>query len=224
MSPAGWLRYAYTPPWTDNYTEGKAEVMNRSSDPAHQRYTAVAVALHWSIALLILFNLSLGFFMEGFAPPLRGLIVPLHISSGITALALTVLRLVWRLTHRPPPLSEHLSGWERASAHAAHWIIYVLMFALPLTGWMIISAHPWKPTGGALIWGLARLPQIKPIALMDPVVQKSAHESFVTAHSIGGYIFVALLLLHVAGALKHQFFDGEPQFARMGLGRLDSST
>jgi cytochrome b561 len=190
-------------------------------DPARQRYSTVAMALHWAIAVLIVFNLSVGFFMEGLAPPLKWIIVPLHFSSGITVLTLSVLRLVWRLTHQPPPLAAHLSGWERASAHAAHWIMYVLMFALPLTGWITISAHPQEPGGGPLLWGLVPLPPIAPVALLDPTVQKSVNQAFATAHSIGGYLFLGLFVLHVAGALKHQFFDGERQLARMGIGRLD---
>jgi cytochrome b561 len=81
------------------------------------RYTSVAIALHWAIALFIAFNLSLGFFMEGFAKPLKAVVVPLHSSSGMTVLALTVLRVVWRVTHRPPPLHPEVPAWERAAAH-----------------------------------------------------------------------------------------------------------
>jgi cytochrome b561 len=97
-----------------------------------QRYTTVAIALHWTIALLILFNLSLGFFMEGFKPQLRAVVVPLHISSGLTVLILTAVRVAWRLTHSPPPFVDGLKRWERTAAHAAHGLIYVLMVLMPL--------------------------------------------------------------------------------------------
>jgi len=197
---------------------------NFTSDSAQQRYSAVAMVLHWTIAALIVFNLSVGFFMEGLAPPLKWIIVPLHFSSGITVLTLSVLRLLWRLTHRPPPLSKHLSDWERTCAHAAHWTMYVLMFALPITGWITISSHPQPPGGGPLLWGLVHLPLIGPIAHLDETVQKSVNDAFATAHSVGGYLFLALFVLHVAAALKHQFFDGERQLARMGIGRLGSRT
>lgn len=199
----------------------EGQMANYTFDSAQQRYSAVARVLHWSIAALIVFNLSVGFFMEGLVPPLKWIIVPLHFSSGITVLALSVLRLLWRLTHQPPPLSAHLSGWERKSAHVAHWTMYVLMFALPITGWITISSHPQQPGGGPMLWGLVHLPPIGPVAHLDETVQKSVNDAFATAHSIGGYLFLALFLLHVAGALKHQFFDGERQLARMGIGRLD---
>jgi cytochrome b561 len=183
------------------------------------RYTSVAIALHWAIAVLIVFNLSLGFFMEGFPKPLKSVIVPLHISSGITVLALTVLRIIWRLSHRPPPLPLDMAPWERISAHAAHALLYVLMLAMTLTGWSIISAHPPNPHGGPLVWGLLHLPPIMPISLLDEATQKAAHDRFVQLHSIGGWIFLGLLTLHVCGALKHQFFDRQPELARMGIGR-----
>jgi cytochrome b561 len=187
---------------------------------SNQRYTMVAIVLHWSIAILILFNLGVGFFMEGFKPGLRGIIVPLHISSGITVLILTAVRLGWRLTHSPPPLHAETQAWERRVAHAAHGIVYFLMLAMPATGWAIISAHPPRPGAGPTIWSLLRLPPISPISRLDASVQKAAHESFVQVHSIGGWIFVALLTLHVAAAVKHQFYDRHAQFSRMGLGRL----
>jgi cytochrome b561 len=184
-----------------------------------QRYTMVAIMLHWSTAILILFNLSVGFFMEGFEPGLRGIIVPLHISSGITVLALTAFRLGWRLTHPPPSFHAEIAAWERGIAHAAHGTIYFLMIVMPVTGWAIISAHPPpRPGAGPMIWGLLRIPPIAPIARLDASVQKAAHDTFVQVHSIGGWIFVALLALHIAAALKHQFHDRYAQFARMKVG------
>jgi cytochrome b561 len=184
------------------------------------RYTMIAIVLHWAIAFLILFNLGVGYFMEGFKPELRGIIVPLHISSGITVLTLTVFRLGWRLSHRPPPFHAEMASWERGIAHAAHGMFYFLMIGMPLTGWAIISAHPPRPGAGIMIWGLLRLPPIPPVSHLDTVAQKAAHESFVQVHSIGGWIFAALLLLHIAAALKHQFYDGRVSLARMGVGRL----
>jgi cytochrome b561 len=183
------------------------------------RYTRVAIALHWAMALLILFNLSLGFFMEGFAPPLKRIIVPLHISSGITVLALTVIRILWRLTHRPPPFAPGLKPWERWAAHAAHGLLYVLMLVMTLSGWSLVSAHPPNPNGIALFFGTVHLPQISMVSHLAPDVQKNAHENFVTVHSIGAWTFVGLLTLHVLGALKHQWWDRHPELARMGIGR-----
>jgi len=195
--------------------------VDRISSPL--RYTSVAIALHWMIAALIVFNLSIGFFMEGFPKPLKDIIVPLHISSGITVLALTALRVIWRLTHRPPPLPPEIALWERVAAHFAHALLYILMIAMTLIGWSIISAHPPNPHGGPKLWGLLHLPPIAPISHLELTAQKAAHEQFVQLHSIGGWIFLGLLSLHVCAALKHQFWDRQPELQRMGLGRTRPS-
>lgn len=186
---------------------------------SQDRYTRVAIALHWTMAALILFNLGFGFFMEGFAPPLKRIIIPLHASAGITVLALTVIRILWRLTHRPPPFPPGLSRWEHWAAHTAHGLLYVLMLVMTLTGWSILSAHPPNPNGILLFLGTVHLPQISAISHLAHDAQQSAHENFVTVHSIGGWIFVGLLVLHVLGALKHQWLDRYPELARMGIGR-----
>jgi cytochrome b561 len=186
---------------------------------AHHRYTAVAILLHWAIAAFIIFNLAVGFFMEGLAPHWRSILVFAHISSGMTVLALSVARVLWRLAHRPPPFPADMQRWERTAAHAGHSIIYFLMFAMPLTGWAIISAHPPRPGAGANVWGLFVVPPIGPVSHLVSVAQKSAHEEFVQVHSVGGWIFLGLLALHVLAALKHQFYDKHAELARMGVGR-----
>jgi cytochrome b561 len=191
-----------------------------STASGHHRYTSVAIGLHWTIALLILFNLGLGFFMEGFKPELRGVIVPLHISSGLTVLTLTAFRIAWRLTHPPPPFIDALKPWERTAAHTVHGLIYVLMVVMPITGWSIISAHQPRPGGGPKFWGLISVPPIPPIAHLEVNAQKAAHASFVNIHSVGAWIFVALLLLHVGAALKHQFHDRHAELERMGFGSV----
>lgn len=187
--------------------------------PTHsdQRYTRIAIALHWGIAALIGFNVGVGFIMEGLKPALRGVVVPLHISSGITVLLLTAVRLGWRLTHAPPPWHSHLAAWERGLAHAAHGSLYFLMFAMPVSGWAIVSAHPPRPGAGPKIWGLLALPPISPISRLDAPLQKVAHDAYVQWHSLGAWILVALLTLHIAAALKHQFYDRQAQLARMGV-------
>jgi cytochrome b561 len=220
------------------------------------RYTRVAIILHWAIAAFILFNLGFGYFMEDFPPLLRGIVVPLHFSSGITVLALTLVRIAWRLTHRPPDFSWPLAPWERAAAGAIHILLYVGMLAMPLSGWAIISAHPPvqaataapvaqpavpppaadaapaqpaapsppPPAGGSKIWGVIPLPRIAPIEQIGATpegvqTQKALHHTLAEAHELGGFIMIVLLLLHVAGALKHQFIDGKAEFVRMGIGR-----
>lgn len=195
--------------------------MNTAQTDA-QRYSAVAIALHWAIAALIIFNIAFGFFMEGFKPPLKGIVIPLHISSGMTVLALTVVRIIWRLTHKPPAFTAGMKSWERTAAHLAHGLLYFIMVAMPLTGWAIISAHPPRPGAGPVIWGLFRMPPISAIANIDPATQPAAHDRFVEIHSIGGWLTLGLLVLHVAAALKHQFYDRHAEFARMGIGSVSA--
>ncbi len=213
------------------------------------RYSRVAIALHWMIAALIAFNLGLGFFMLGFPLPLAFLVGGIHVSSGITVLALTIVRIVWRLTHAPPPHPAGLRPWERHTAAIVHFLLYLAMVLMPVTGWSMMSAHPpapaMAPAGQAahpgsvaappapapkrkkslmMIWWLVELPAIKPIEQIGATPggikpQKAVHDAFLRYQVTGAYLFLLLLTLHVAGALKHQFLDRRAEFARMGIGR-----
>ena len=100
------------------------------------RYTNMAVFLHWLIAVAIIFQLGLGWRM-GDEPKGAGLYVlfQLHKSIGFTILLLSVLRLLWRLTHKVPILPNTMPQWEKTAASLAHWAFYGIMFGLPLTGW-----------------------------------------------------------------------------------------
>jgi cytochrome b561 len=217
------------------------------------RYTRVAMILHWAIAALILFNLLIGFVMEDLPLPQRGLVLMLHASSGLTVLALTVARVAWRLLNTPPPYPSGMKPWERHAAHFAHFLLYAAMLLMPLSGWAILSAHAPPGSAGAVvewsspppgapvipgrppgpppplkIWNLIKLPLIAPVEKIaqEPgglAPQRVLHDEFVEWHSVGAFLLIALLLLHVLGALKHQFIDGQPEFARMGIGRAKSS-
>lgn len=204
------------------------------------RYTRVAMLLHWAIALLIVFNLISGFFHHDIPKAVWAF----HVSSGITILALTVIRILWRLTHKPPPYLP-MATWEQALARTVHFCLYLAMLAAPLTGWAMISAHVAKPPAAAaltdaapqpgpppkprqtMIWGLFALPKLAPIVHIadqpgGAAKLEEAHELFEARHEAIGFIFLGLLLLHVAGALKHQFVDRQRELARMGLGRPDA--
>jgi cytochrome b561 len=216
------------------------------------RYTRVAIALHWAIAAFILFNLCTGFFMEGWPLPIRFVALMLHVSSGLTVLALTVARIVWRLVNEPPPYPADMKPWERHTAHFAHFLLYAAMVLMPLTGWAILSAHSPPGSNGAAveyagppagapaapgpppgmkgpppalkIWAVIPMPAIGPIEAIgrEPggvPAQRALHKEFVDWHSVGGYLLLGLLVLHILGALKHQFIDKHSEFARMGIGR-----
>ena len=106
------------------------------------RYSRTAMILHWLIAAGILCNVALGLSVDFLPDDWIRPVIDTHKSIGITVLGLVLLRILWRVAHRPPPLPKAFPAWERASAHAAHLLLYVLMIGLPLSGWLHDSA--WK--------------------------------------------------------------------------------
>jgi cytochrome b561 len=172
------------------------------------RYSRVAIALHWAIAVLIIANLTIGLLHQSL---LKGTIT-LHKSIGMLVLALSILRLLWRLTHRSPPLPATVKRWEKGLAHAADWLLYALMILIPLSGWVFTSASPKRHPLD--FFGLFPLP-------MFPVAQDKTVSSIVAErHEQLAYLMVALLLLHIGAALKHRFVDRDRTLDRMlpGLG------
>ena len=183
--------------------------------PAHDRparYGAVAMALHWAIAALILGMLPLGFIMVDLSPvdPLKFELYQLHKSFGLTILGLTVVRLGWRLANPIPPLPDTLKPYERVAARLTHYGFYVLLFALPLSGWIMASASS-LPTG--TYFGLFTLP-----ALVgdDEAILGTARQ----VHEYLGFGIIGLLVLHVGAALRHHFLLKDDVLARMVPGRL----
>ena len=102
----------------------------RGRDFASPRYSQVAIVFHWTIAALVVANLAIGLLHESLLPGT----IPLHKSIGLTVLALTAGRILWRLGHRPPPLPAEIPTWARGAAHALHMTLYLLMIAMPMTG------------------------------------------------------------------------------------------
>jgi cytochrome b561 len=223
---------------------------NGVSGALRDRYTRVAIVLHWAIAAFIIFNLCTGFFVASWLsgvsatpPPIRWISLVLHVSSGMTVLVLTMARVVWRLINEPPPYPVGLKPWERHTAHFAHFLLYVAMVLMPVSGWAILSAHPPPGSRGATaefaappavtpagppriikIWNLVPMPVIVPIEAIGQdsggvAAQRVLHQEFAEWHGVGGYLLLGLLILHVLGALKHQFIDKQSEFARMWIGR-----
>lgn len=170
-------------------------------------YSRGAIAFHWSIGVLMILNVLGGFFHESFGKGAVPFVMGLHKSTGILILVLTVGRLVWRLTHRPPPLAATIKGWEKGLAHTTHWAFYMLLLALPVTGWLMSSAGGRKyPIS---FYGLFPVPFL-------PVAQdKVAANSYAERHEILGYIVSALIILHIAAALKHHLFDKDNTVIRI---------
>jgi cytochrome b561/polyisoprenoid-binding protein YceI len=173
-------------------------------EAAQRRYSVVAILLHWAIALALAFQLALGFSMpkdeRGFA------LFQLHKSVGITILLLTLARLAWRLTHRPPAAVE--GGFNGFLAKAVHTLLYVFMVAMPLTGWAVVSTSRIQvPT---LFWGAIPWPHLP--------ISNALHDLAEEGHELLAWIGIALILLHVAGALRHQFLLKDGLLRRMGPG------
>jgi cytochrome b561 len=170
-------------------------------------YSRVAIALHWTIGVLMILNLLGGFFHESFGKSAVPVIMSLHKATGILILVLTVVRLGWRLTHRLPPLAATVRGWEKGLAQATHWSFYFLMFALPMTGWLMSSAGGRKYS--ISFYGLFDVPFL-------PVVQdKAAANLFAERHEVLGFVTVGLIILHVGAALKHHLIDRDNTVIRM---------
>jgi cytochrome b561 len=171
------------------------------------RYTATAIALHWLLAAAILASLLVGNFMSDLpASALRLKLVNWHQGAGITILALSFVRLAWRLTHRPPP-DVPMARWQRNAARATHVAMYALFFAVPLAGWAYSSA-----AGLPVSWfGVLALPDVV-------AADKAFAASLKPLHALLAYTFAALVAVHVAAAMKHQFVDHDALLARMGFG------
>jgi cytochrome b561 len=185
-----------------------------------QKYTRVAVLLHWLIALLILGNVALGLTAAllpdgALSDTAIRFVIDTHKSIGITVLGLAILRVLWRLTHRPPPLPAEFPGWERAAAHAAHVALYVLIFAMPLTGWLHDSAWVAAASHPMYLFGFVPWPRIGFIMSLDPATKEQLHSQFGALHTACSYALYGVLALHIAGALKHQWIDRHSVLRRM---------
>ena len=179
------------------------------------RYTRTAMTLHWLIALGILTNVVLALSADYLPDDWVRPVINTHKSIGITVLGLAILRVLWRFSHRPPALPESFPKWERASAHLAHWLLYVLIFALPLSGWLHDSAWKDALTHPMQLFGLVNWPRIGFIMDQPPAFKEYLHNFFGSLHTWFGYALYVLLALHVGGALKHEWIDRHSVIRRM---------
>jgi len=178
--------------------------------PTAGRYTPMAIALHWLLALGILVAFCVGVYMSDLPfSPQRLKLYNWHKWAGVTILALSALRLLWRLTHRPPA-DLPMAAWQRLAAHGTHHLLYLLFFAVPLVGWAYSSAAGFP----IVLFGVLPLPDF-----VSP--DKALSEAIKPWHGYLAYAMAVLVVLHVAGALKHHFVDRDGLLARMlpSLGR-----
>ena len=182
------------------------------------RYTTTAIVLHWLIALLIVCNVLMIWFVDEYPDEWVRPVIDTHKSIGITVLGLALMRILWRISHRPPQL-EVKSRMEKFAAHLVHGLLYVLIVAMPLSGWMHDSAWKDAATHPMKLFGLFEWPRLSFIMNIEPVTKERLHNIFGDIHSLLAYVLYALFVLHVAGALKHQFVDKQRQLQRMGFGK-----
>jgi cytochrome b561 len=178
------------------------------------KYTRGAVLLHWLIAVLVLANVILGIGHDYFQKSISDAMVYIHESIGIAVLGLALMRLIWRLTHTPPPLPAAYPQWEKNAAQLAHYALYCLIFIMPISGWLKISASNSSDQPWTLFWLIPWF-HIGFISNLDPATKKTAHHIFSLLHTYFAYALYGVLGLHVLAALKHQFIDKQPELQRM---------
>lgn len=172
---------------------------------ATSSYTTIAIALHWLIALGIFGAFSLGLYMHELPlSPTKLKLYSYHKWTGVTIFLLGLIRLTWRATHPAPPLPDHMPQWQRVSAHATHLLLYVLLVAIPLTGWLMSSAK-----GFQTVWfGVLPLPD-----MLDK--NKELGDTLALVHKSLNFSMAALVIAHVGAAVKHHVVDHDGILARM---------
>ena len=176
------------------------------------RYSVVAIAFHWAIAACIAIQLFLGWRMGDIEGLGRSTLVRLHESVGIGVLVLTAGRLLWRWGNPPPPPHSSLTPFEHKVSHWVHMGFYFALFALPLTGWAMVSM---EQAGGLQLFGAIPWPSFPLLNLLPNAAQDTLADGSDTVHGWLVYLMLALLALHVAGALKHHFISRDPTIPRM---------
>ena len=173
-------------------------------DNARSRYSRVAIGLHWLIGLAVIANICLAMLTEGLPRDAHRAAMNAHKALGMAILALTLIRILWRLVNKAPPPPETMRAWERRASRFAPFLFYVLLILLPLSGWVWMSAAD-RPID---FFGLFAIPSI---VGPDKQVADVLHER----HEMLGLTMLALVVLHIAAALKHQFIDRDRLLSRM---------
>lgn len=168
------------------------------------RYTAPARVLHWLVAPLLVVMATLGWYMMSIEKlPGSGWYFDLHKSLGLVAFSLILLRLFWRLSHTPQPLPQRVPAWQVQLSRWTHRLLYLLMIAVPCAG---ILGALFSEDG--LAWFGMRLPR--------PMANHDLSELFFSIHGVLIWSLIGVVVLHVAGALKHVLIDRDGVFRRMG--------
>ena len=169
------------------------------------KYTRTAMTLHWLIALLIFVVFPLGIYMHELPlSPIKLKLYSYHKWIGITIFTLTLLRLLWRTLHQPPALPPSISRWQQTASRIAHYLLYALLIAVPVSGWLMSSAK-----GVQTVWfGTLPLPDMVPR-------DKALGELLNTVHKGLNITLLTLVVVHFLAGLKHHFVDRDGVMSRM---------
>jgi len=184
---------------------------DQDTPPPYHRF---AILLHWVLGLSLILLFGVGLYMADLPfSPQRLKLYNWHKWAGVTLLVLSAVRLAWRLTHRPPALPASVAAampaWQRVAHHATHHAFYLLFFVVPLLGWAYSSAAGFP----IVLFSSMPLPDFVPVSegladLLKPL------------HKFSAFALAALVVVHVAAALKHQWVDRDGLLARMLPGRV----
>ena len=170
-----------------------------------RRWGVIAQTFHWVIVALLILQVTLAEMADDLPAGLRKLtLLARHKSVGITILGLVILRLAWRAANEHPPLPENLKPYEQRLARLTHLALYVLLFAMPLSGWTMSSAR-----GFPVSWfGFFQLPDLVPKS-------RPLYDALLLTHQTLAWCLFAVVALHVAAALKHHFIHRDDVLRRM---------
>ena len=168
-------------------------------------YTRTSIALHWLIALLIFCAFPLGIYMADLPfSPGRLRLYSYHKWLGVTVFLLAFVRVGWRLAHPAPPSPASMPAWQRIAATATHHLLYLLLFAVPISGWLMSSAKGFQ----TVYLGIIPLPDLL-------TKDKALGDALLLAHRILTFTLGTLVITHLIAALKHYFVDRDEVLGRM---------
>lgn len=168
-------------------------------------YTHTAITLHWLMAVLVFVTFPVGLVMHEMAlSPNKLRMLSYHKWLGVTVFILVMIRLVWRATHQPAPLLIEMPQWQKLAAKAVHVLLYVLLFAIPISGWLMSSAKGFQ----TVYLGVMPLPDLLP-------KDKVLGDALAALHEVLNVTLLLLVVSHIVAALKHQFYDRDATLARM---------
>jgi cytochrome b561 len=174
-------------------------------DNSLPRYTGVAITLHWLIAAAILCTFLLGQYMTGLQlSPAKLKLYSYHKWIGVTIFLLVLMRLAWRVSHRPPPPPASIPAWQHGAANIAHFLLYALTLAIPVSGWLMSSASGFQ----VVYLGLLPIPDLL-------AKNKDVADQLKQLHEALNWLMLLVVALHVAAALKHHLVDRDDILRRM---------